>query len=242
MGPWLCCVYSQTMVSTIRVVSLVPSVTETLLEWGIEPVACTRFCEQPEIEHIGGTKNPDLCAIEALAPDLVVLDREENRLEDYESLVSRGLKVEALHVASVLDVDSEVGRLASVVGAQWTHSLDAPRASRDLKAFVPIWRRPWMTVSSRTYGASLLNHLGIEVLFSDMGDAYPTIDDEALKVTKPDVVLAPSEPYPFGKRHLDLLEAIGPTFFIDGQDLFWWGSRTSEAIERLDLELGKIKG
>ena len=98
-----------------------------------------------------------------------------------------------------------------------------------------------MTISSLTYGASLLNHLGIEVLFSDMEDVYPTITDDMLKATKPDVVLAPSEPYPFGKRHLRDLESIAPTLLIDGQDLFWWGSRTSGAIRRLDQELEKIR-
>ena len=224
------------MISSIRVVSLVPSVTETLLAWGIEPIACTRFCEQPGLENVGGTKDPDLVGIEALAPDLVVLDREENRLEDYQELASRNLKVESLHVTSVSDVGTELGRLASIVGAQWSYSLDAPRKSRGLKAFVPIWRRPWMTVTTGTYGVSLLNHLGIDVVFSEHDDLYPTLDDEALMASEPDIVLAPSEPYPFGKRHLDILEAIAPTLLVDGQDLFWWGSRTVDAIQRLDQQ------
>ncbi len=68
--------------SAPRVVSLVPSVTEALLAWGVEPVACTRFCEQPSIRHVGGTKDPDVAAIVALAPDLVVMCDEENRAED----------------------------------------------------------------------------------------------------------------------------------------------------------------
>ena len=59
----------------MRVVSLVPSTTETLLAWGIEPVACTRFCEQPQLRHVGGTKDPDIDAIIALEPDLVVVDK-----------------------------------------------------------------------------------------------------------------------------------------------------------------------
>ena len=229
------------MISSIRVVSLVPSVPETLLAWGIEPIACTRFCEQPGIENVGGTKDPDLVAIEALAPDLVVFDREENRLEDYQELASRNLKVESLHVTSVSDVGTELGRLASIVGAQWSYSLDAPRTSRGLRAFVPIWRRPWMTVATGTYGVSLLNHLGVDVVFSENEDLYPTLDDEALATAEPDIVLAPSEPYPFGERHLDILEAISPTLLIDGQDLFWWGARTVDAIQRLDRQLEAFK-
>ena len=74
----------------MRVVSLVPSVTETLLAWGVDVIACTRFCEQPELLHVGGTKDPDIAAIVALAPDLVVVDREENRREDAEALDGRG--------------------------------------------------------------------------------------------------------------------------------------------------------
>ena len=60
------------------VVSLVPSVTETLLAWGIKPVACTRFCEQPTLAHVGGTKDPDIGQIVALQPDLVLLDLSVN--------------------------------------------------------------------------------------------------------------------------------------------------------------------
>ena len=67
------------MSSLKRIVSLVPSVTETIIEWGITPIACTRFCEQPTIQAVGGTKDPDIAAIKALDPDLVILDREENR-------------------------------------------------------------------------------------------------------------------------------------------------------------------
>ena len=69
-----------TMSARMRIVSLVPSSTETLLDLGADVVACTRFCEQPDIAHVGGTKNPDVDAIIRMAPDLVVVDREENRL------------------------------------------------------------------------------------------------------------------------------------------------------------------
>ena len=73
----------------MRVVSLVPSVTETLLAWQITPVAVTRFCEQPDLPHVGGTKDPDVAAIVELRPDLVVLCDEENRREDADALRDR---------------------------------------------------------------------------------------------------------------------------------------------------------
>src|SRR3954469_11976792 len=79
--------------AAMRVVSLVPSITETLLAWGIEPVACTRFCEQPSLVHVGGTKDPDVDAIGRLVPDLVVVNDEENRREDAAALEAAGLAV-----------------------------------------------------------------------------------------------------------------------------------------------------
>ncbi|MFY9783027.1 MAG: helical backbone metal receptor, partial [Acidimicrobiales bacterium] len=75
----------------MRIVSLVPSITETLSAWNREPIACTRFCERPDLAHVGGTKDPKLDRIVELNPDLVVMDAEENRLEDYSALIERGL-------------------------------------------------------------------------------------------------------------------------------------------------------
>src|SRR6185369_5763935 len=90
-------------VSGLRVVSLVPSLTETLIALGVPPVACTRFCEQPDLPHVGGTKNPDIDAIVALAPDLVFMDREDNRREDAEALEARGIEVLPTDVTAVAD-------------------------------------------------------------------------------------------------------------------------------------------
>jgi hypothetical protein len=55
----------------------------------------------------------------------------------------------------------------------------------------------------------------------------------------PAVVLAPSEPYPFGERQREELEAVAPVVFVDGKDLFWWGVRTKDAMARLDLAIGE---
>ncbi len=148
----------------MRVVSLVPSATETLLAWGIVPVACTRFCEQPSITAVGGTKDPDLEAIVALDPDVVVMDEEENRSDDHAALVARGVEVHTLAIRSLDDVDMQLAELAARVGGVW-YGLDPiapppPRARRS--AFVPIWRRPWMALGVPTYGSSLLAAIGVD--------------------------------------------------------------------------------
>ncbi len=216
----------------VRIVSLVPSVTETLTTWGRTPVACTRFCERPDLEHVGGTKDPDIARVVELNPDLVVVDAEENRREDYDSLLASGVEVLALHVRSLLDVDQAMMELADRVDARWVPlQIGEPRPVR-ARAFIPIWRRPYIALGTPAYGASLLAHLGVANIFDD-GEPYPEVELVNVASMGADVVLAPSEPYPFSKRQLVELETVAPTMFIDGKDLFWWGSRTPSALLRL---------
>jgi len=232
----------------VRVVSLVPSSTETLLALGAELIACTRFCEQPDLPHVGGTKNPDVEAIIALRPDVVVMDREENRIEDHDALVEAGVRVFVSDVRSVDDAIALVGELAALTQASGhepergmpsgVRQAFAGRARRT--AFVPIWRRPWMTIAGGTYGASLLALLGVDLVTADLSDSYPTVQLEEIAALRPDLVLVPSEPYVFTDGHLDELATAMPEATIvriDGQDLFWWGARTPAAIERLSAAI-----
>jgi ABC-type Fe3+-hydroxamate transport system substrate-binding protein len=244
----------------VRVVSLVPSVTETLLAWGLEPVGVTRFCEQPGLRAVGGTKDPDVGAIVALAPDLVVVNDEENRREDADALIAAGLAVHVTHVHSVDDVGPCLHDLAAAVGAPAVDlpSHPAPAASTvttshgvqreperrgqdggGRRAFVPIWRRPWMTMNADTYGSSVLAVLGIVNVFGDEAERYPstTLADAAAR--QPELVLAPTEPYPFKERHLQELRTVASDArLVDGQDLFWWGVRTPDALDRLRQSIG----
>jgi ABC-type Fe3+-hydroxamate transport system substrate-binding protein len=226
-----------------RVVSLVPSVTETLLAWGVTPVACTRFCEQPDLPHVGGTKDPDVAAIVDLRPDLVVLCVEENRREDADALTQAGIVTAALSIDGVADVAPALRSLAALVGVDpggveeiEETATGAPGNGR-LRAFIPIWKRPWMSLAGGTYGSSLLAAIGVDNVFADADDRYPTVTLEEARARRPDVVLAPSEPYPFRERHVPLLDEVAPVVLIDGQDLFWWGVRTPAAAERLRRQL-----
>ena len=237
-----------------RIVSLVPSVTETLLAWNITPLACTRFCEQPKLTHVGGTKNPDIAAIVALAPDLVVMERDENRLEDHQALSEQGIRIEVLEITSLASAQSELERLAaSITGTGQPapnrpapsrpvpgHPAPGPRAPAALTAFVPIWRKPWITINHDTYAASLLAQLGVAVAFADHPQRYPTIAAADIAAAAVDVVLAPTEPYPFAERHLAELSQFAPAELINGQDLFWWGARTPAALKRLAADIKRI--
>ncbi len=169
----------------MRVVSLVPSVTETLLAWGISPVAVTRFCEQPDFEAVGGTKDPDLDRIVQLAPDLVVLCREENRWQDAEALTTAGVGIHVVDVRTVAGVALELAALAGAIGLDFGELRvagllgeveDLPAGPvQERTAFVPIWRKPWMSLAGNTYGADLLRALGVRSVTADHADRYPTV-------------------------------------------------------------------
>jgi ABC-type Fe3+-hydroxamate transport system substrate-binding protein len=221
-----------------RVVSLVPSITETLLAWGVTPVGVTRFCEAPGVAAVGGTKNPDVTAIAGLSPDVVLMDKEENRVIDARALQDLGLHVHVTQVRALDDVAPTLAGLAAVVGCAPSKpdngtggQVGAPAIR--LTAWVPIWRRPWMSINGATYGSSLLQSAGINNVCAAAAETYPTMTLGEAEALHPDVVLAPSEPYPFKERHRAELEAVGPVVLVDGQDLFWWGSRTPAALARL---------
>jgi ABC-type Fe3+-hydroxamate transport system substrate-binding protein len=221
----------------VRIISLVPSMTETLLAWGIEPLACTRFCEQPGLRHVGGTKDPEIDAIVDLRPDLVIVDAEENRVEDHDALVAAGVPVHALRIRSLDDVDVQLRSVADRLGVTW-RPLEVEARPATTRAFIPIWRRPWMALGTPTYGSALLAALGVDNVFAD-NDAYPetTLADAAAR--HPAIVVAPSEPYPFGERHRAELASVAPPVFVDGRDLFWWGARTTAAASRLARVLAR---
>ncbi|MGB3736510.1 MAG: helical backbone metal receptor [Ilumatobacter sp.] len=225
-----------------RIVSLVPSSTETLLALGADVVACSKYCEQPDLAHVGGTKNPDIAAIVTLAPDLVVLDREENRIEDHDALVAAGIPVfvsDVTDLASGLAVVDELAKAAGVKRGRSARHF-RPFSGERRTAVVPIWRRPWMTIGSSTYGASILDALGVDVIgFGD--DPYPAVELSDVAEARPDLVLVPSEPYVFNDDHVAEIAVAAPdatVVRVDGQDLFWWGIRTPAALSRLSEALG----
>lgn len=222
----------------MRAVSLVPSITESLLAWGVTPVACTKYCEQPQLHHVGGTKNPDINAIAALTPDVVLVDRVENRKEDAEALTALGINVVDIDVQLLSDVSSQLAIVAEAVGID-APSIVTPSAQPIVKtAFVPIWRRPWMTIGAQTYGSTLLESLGIGNVFADAVTDFPEVDLSQVAERQPDLVLVPSEPYEFTAEHLNELAVVGGRIIeVDGQDLFWWGARTLDAIDRLAAQL-----
>jgi len=230
----------------MRVVSLVPSATETLLALGVTPVACTRFCEQAGIRTVGGTKNPDLEAIIGLAPDLVIVNDEENRREDADALVAAGLELHSMSPRSFADVEPAIAAIAGAIGAAVPAATGAPAVADAepvprRRTVVFVWRRPWMALTADTYAASLLSLLGCDQVALGLdGNRYPEVDLGAVAIATPALILLPDEPYGFTERHRAEVAGAIPgadVMLVDGRDLFWWGVRTSAALERLRARL-----
>jgi len=240
-------------VTAPRVVSLVPSVTETLVALGVVPVACTRFCDLAGVRTVGGTKNPDIPAIVGLAPDLVVVNDEENRRQDADALEAAGLAVHSMSPRSVEAVGGAVRALATRLGvappgafapSEWDAWCERTRAEpaggargrTRRRAFVAVWRRPWMSLAADTYGASLLGLLGVDNVFADAAARYPEVTLAEVAARAPTLVVLPSEPYEFRPEHgREVEQALPgvPVRFVDGRDLFWWGVRSPAAAARL---------
>jgi ABC-type Fe3+-hydroxamate transport system substrate-binding protein len=179
-----------------RVVSLVPSITETLfdLDVGDRLVAVTDFCTRPaegvaRLPRVGGTKNPDIAKIIALRPDLVILNREENRAADAEALRAAGIPLWITEPRSVrdaidllwlvMDVFEHAAMTYRVRNIEITYEATAHymTAARPVRVFVPIWRDPWMTFNRETYMHDLLHTCGAQNVFADRERRFPLAAD-----------------------------------------------------------------
>ena len=244
-----------------RIVSLVPSFTEltAALRLGKRLVGVTRFCTEPPevatpVRKVGGTKNPDVERIIGLAPDLVLANREENREEDVAALRRAGLAVYVGDVRSPADARGEIERVAQLLGTvslQQTRPLDEALEEQEhlnrlrprVRAACLIWRNPYMAAGGDTYIGGLLRDAGGINVFEThrSGERYPRIALAELIEAAPDLLLLPSEPYRFGKRHREELLAqhgipaarAGRVQLCDGQMVTWWGVRTAAALREI---------
>ena len=169
----------------------------------------------------------------------MVVDTEENRREDADALAAAGLDVVVTAVRTVDEALAAVDQLAAAAGRPAATHLrpagplpagdDGPVAS----AFVPIWRRPWMTINGATYGASLLGSIGIDLVTAAMRRAYPTVelDDDRRPRSRPGRSSRASRTTSRDDHVAELAAAFAGARVVrvDGEDLFWWGVRTPAA-------------
>jgi iron complex transport system substrate-binding protein len=186
-----------------RVVSLVPSVTESLFELGAgaQVVGITDYCIHPaeklvDLRRVGGPQNPDVDLIRALAPDLIIANREENRREDVEALQAAGLNVWVTFpctVRAAIDLlwsmielfqMPQRGLTLSVLETNFEWAGLASANMSPAKVFCPVWREPptgqprwWMTFNQATYTHDLLRLCGGENVFAGRERRYPLAAD-----------------------------------------------------------------
>ena len=237
--------------SVQRVVSLVPSLTESVALTRRESlIAATDWCTHPsdlDVTRIRGTKNPDVAAIIALQPDVVLANKEENRRLDVERLRAADISV---WVTVIETVDQSLLSLRRMfrecLGWEvplWLVEAESvwrePLNSKPVRALIPVWRDPWIVVGSSTFTGDLAARLGLHNIYQDHAKRYPQVALDELRASLPDLVVLPNEPYLF-------TSADGPEAFpgsacalVDGRALTWYGPSLVTARGLLTQQLSR---
>ena len=226
-----------------RVVSLVPSLTESLAATGTL-VGATNWCTWPpdlDVVRARGTKNPDVPASLALRPDLVVVNKEENRQVDVCRLRASGARVWVTVIETVPEAVTSLERLfTEALGRpvpQWLGRArelwlgDVPPVVGTVA--VPIWRDPWMVVGRSTFTGDLLRRVGLGNVFADSEERYPHVPVEEIDGAGADLVLLPDEPYVFAADDGPQAFRRALTHLISGRLLTWYGPSLVQAHEVL---------
>ena len=181
----------------MRIVSLVPSLTELLIDLGLEEqvVGRTKFCIHPKdkirsIPKIGGTKNVNFEAVARLKPDLIIANKEENTKEDVLALND----ICQVHVTEISNFDEsitaiqkigvltnrseEASQLISKINSNFK-SLDQFTISNKSVCYL-IWKDPLMTTGNDTYIHDMLLKCGLKNVFGDQTRYPVTTTEEVL--------------------------------------------------------------
>jgi ABC-type Fe3+-hydroxamate transport system substrate-binding protein len=230
-----------------RVVSLVPSLTETLSDLGAGDavVGITDFCIFPEgldLPRVGGTKNPRIDEIRALAPDLVYVNLEEN-LERHAKQIEEFAPVFVTEPKTVDDVAELITTLGAIHRRDTrglTESLARERGVvADFTFAVPIWKKPWMWCGGDTYVSNLVESIGGRNVLRDQ-ERYPSMPLDDVLALKPDIVFLPDEPYLFTSADAAEIRGtrvIGP---FPGHLFTWHGTRTILGLRFLRAALSSL--
>lgn len=223
-----------------RIVSLVPSQTELLVELGLVDrlAGVTKFCVHPKglrkkKTTIGGTKNFDFDKIDSLKPDLIIGNKEENYKEGIERL-SEKYPVWMSDIYDLEDAFQMMLGIGEVTGV-FEKAEDLVRQIRDNLDFFPqpkgtvvylVWKEPLMVAGKNTFIDEMLQKGGFLNLISK--ERYPELSIEELQALDPEYLLLSSEPFPFKQKHLNEFEILFPktkVLLADGEMFSWYGSR-----------------
>jgi len=228
-----------------RIISLVPSQTELLFDLGLdkEVVGITKFCVHPPAwfqtkTNVGGTKNFSPDRIDALLPDLIIGNKEENDKAGIEKLQSKYpvwmsdiITLEhALNMIQDLGVITQKESRAQKINERIREAFERLTIKSPKRVLYLIWKDPWMGAGKNTFIHSMLGQIGLVNCLQE--DSYPQLTDRAIRELSPDLVLLSSEPYPFKQKHVGLLQKLIPKSkiaLVDGEMFSWYGSRLIQA-------------
>ncbi|APG65109.1 cobalamin-binding protein [Tenacibaculum todarodis] len=234
----------------LRIVSLVPSQTELLVDLGLKDsiVGITKFCIHPsslrkEKTIVGGTKTINTEKIKTLQPDIILCNKEENTKE----IVEACLKIAPTHVSDIFTIDdvieliNQYGEIFDCVSKsseilddltnKLTNFQQFIKGEKTIKVAYFIWKNPWMVAGNTTFINHLLELNNFENVFRDK-ERYPEVD--ITKRSSVDAILLSSEPYPFKEKHILELQKKLPNvkvILVDGEMFSWYGSRLLKAFE-----------
>lgn len=240
-----------------RIVSLVPSWTETVFALGVGErlIACTRYCVEPmaqlaSVLRIGGTKNPKVEAIADLEPELVLVNAEENRAEHIDWLRRRFEVFEATprsvpeagdfvrRLGRRLEASAEAEAIVLAIEAQCARGEAEALTKGTVRVFYSIWRKPWMSINRDTYIHDVLRRAGAINVAAERGERYPELDARELAALGAELVLLPDEPFAFTAAHGEELADQGlfggrcAIRTVSGKDYCWHGARTAPGLGR----------
>lgn len=234
-----------------RIISLVPSLTELLIDLKLEDqlIGRTRFCIHPKesvkhIEIVGGTKNPNIEKIIGLEPDLIIANKEENRKQDIAAL-KKNATILLTEINTIEDALLEINRIGRKTGtatkaaelvSKINQILQQKPVTSPLQTAYFIWKDPWMTIGSDTYIHDVMTKYGLINLFEDQL-RYPTTTLKELSKLSPEIILLSSEPYPFKEKHIKDIKTHCPDSrieLINGEWFSWYGSRMAPSFEALN--------
>ena len=225
-----------------RIISLVPSQTELLFDLGLGEriIGVTKFC----IHHakyfktkpfVGGTKKVNIDLINALQPDLIIGNKEENSLEDILDLQKNfpvwmsdiDCLANALEMIDELGKITQTSNIASEIIKNISKNFNALPKPKKKKAVYMIWNEPMMATGGDTFINDMMDYAGFENIYKDV-TRYPVLSIEELQNKGPEFILLSSEPYPFKLEHKTGLHKFFPNatiLLVDGEMFSWYGSR-----------------
>ncbi|WP_332673423.1 helical backbone metal receptor [Aromatoleum sp.] len=239
----------------VRIVSLVPSLTELVCDLGLgdQLVGRTGFCIHPRetlkpIPKVGGTKDVKLDVVRALAPTHLIVNIDENRRETVEELADFVPNVIVTHpcrpednfglyrmFGAIFHREAQADRLVADLDAAFVEAGAVAAALPVERVLYLIWRAPWMTVSRETYISAALASVGWHTLPDATADRYPEVDWDSASIADIARVFLSTEPYRFSAADLGEAERLArrPAALIDGEMTSWYGSRAAAGLRYL---------